>query len=130
MGRATLRDAHCDMAAGGADQALQVAHAGLTRVVADDRADRVLGDFALVGREAGLLELTPEQIALGDFELFVLGVTGKLDDLHAVAHRARDRIQHVGGGDEHHLGEVEGHAEVIVAERRVLLGVEHFEQRR
>ena len=80
--------------------------------------------------QAVRFELALEQIAPGDFELFVLGVTGKLDDLHAVAHGAGNGIEHVGGRDEHHLREIEGDAEIIVAERRVLLGVQHFEQRR
>ena len=39
------------------------------------------------------------------------------------------RVEHVGGGDEHHAREIEGHAEIIVAEGRVLLGIEHLEHR-
>jgi hypothetical protein len=87
---AAFGDAHGDMAADGADQPLQIAHAGLVRVVADDRPD---------------------------------GVLGALDDLHAVAHGAGNGIEPVGGGDEHHLGEIEGNAEIIVApyNRKLLL---------
>ena len=40
-----------------------------------------------------------------------------------------DRLEHVGRGDEHHLREVEIDVEVMVAEGRVLLGVEDFQQR-
>ena len=76
------------------------------------------------------VELALEQIAPGDFELLVLGVAGKLDDLHAVAHGAGNGIEHVGGGDEHDLREIEGDAEIVVAKGRVLLRVEHLEQRR
>ena len=36
----------------------------------------------------------------------------------------------VGGRDEEHSRQVERHVEVVVAERVVLLGVEHLEQRR
>src|SRR5262249_37943973 len=115
--------------ADGADQPLQIAHASLARVVADDRPDGVLGDLALLRRQAVRFELALEQVAPGDFELFVLGVTGKLDDLHAVAHGAGNGIEHVGGRDEHHLREIEGDAEIIVTKRRVLLGIEHLEQR-
>ena len=32
--------------------------------------------------------------------------------------------------DEQHLAQVERHAEIVVAERRVLLRIEHLEQRR
>ena len=39
-------------------------------------------------------------------------------------------VEHVRGGDEHHAGQVERHRQIIVAERVVLLRVEHFEQRR
>src|SRR5262249_57149464 len=69
-------DAHGDVAADGTDQPLQIAHAGLARVVADDRPDGVLGDLALLCGQAVRFELALEQIAPGDFELLVLGVTG------------------------------------------------------
>ena len=113
-----------------ADLALEVAHAGLARVVADDGAQRLVGDLALLGGQPGRRELARHQVALGDLQLLLLGVAGQLDDLHAVAQRPGNRVEHVGGADEHHLRQVERHGEVVVAERRVLLGVEHFEQRR
>ena len=40
------------------------------------------------------------------------------------------RVEHVRRGDEHDPRQVERHAQVIVAESPVLLGVEHFEQGR
>src|SRR6516164_8192012 len=98
-----LGDAHGDMAADRTDQPLQIANARFARVVADDRPDGVLGDLALLRGQAVRFELALEQIAPGDFELFVLGVSGQLDDLHAVAHGAGNGIEHVGGRDEHHL---------------------------
>jgi hypothetical protein len=49
--------------------------------------------------------------------------------LHAVEQRRRD-VERVRSADEHHLGEIEVDFQVVVAERRVLLGIEHFEQRR
>ena len=39
-------------------------------------------------------------------------------------------VQAVRRAHEHHLGQVEIDLEVVVVERRVLLGVQHFEQRR
>ncbi len=42
----------------------------------------------------------------------------------------RNRIEHVRRGDEQHLGQIERHVEVVIAERVVLLRIEHFEQRR
>ena len=70
------------------------------------------------------------QVAPGDLELLVLGVAGEADHLHAVAQRPGDGVEHVGGRDEDHPAEVERHAEVVVAEGVVLLGVEHLEHRR
>src|SRR5262249_62370122 len=75
---AALGDAHGDMAADGVRQPLQAAHAGLARVVADDGPDGVLGDLALLRRQAVGFELALEQIAPGDFQLFVLPLTRTL----------------------------------------------------
>src|SRR6185436_9281553 len=46
-----------DLAADTAQLALEVAHAGLTRVVVHDGADRALGDLEVDVLEAGLLAL-------------------------------------------------------------------------
>src|SRR3712207_2628335 len=43
--------------------------------------------------------------------------------------RRRDRLELVRGADEEDLREVERQVEVVVAERRVLLRVEHLEHR-
>ena len=118
------------MAADGADTALEIAHAGFARVVADDGAKRIFCDLALRGRQSGRFELALEQIALGDLELLLLGVAGDLDDLHAVAHRPGNRVEHIRRADEHDLRQIEGDREIVVAEGRVLLRVEHFQQRR
>ena len=66
----------------------------------------------------------------GDLDLLLLGVAGELEHFHAVAERLRDRVQHVGRADEHHVRQVVLDVEVVIQERVVLFGVEHFEQRR
>ena len=43
---------------------------------------------------------------------------------------ARNGVQHVGRGHEEHLRQVVVHVEIVILEGDVLLGVEHFEQRR
>jgi hypothetical protein len=48
------------------------------------------------------VELAADQVALGDLQLFRRGVAGQRDHLHPVAQRARDGVEHVGGGDEDH----------------------------
>ena len=112
------------------DLPLQVAHAGLTRVLADDGADRVLGQSHLVRAQAVRRQLLGDEEDLRDVDLLDLGVAGEVQHLHAVAQGGRNRVKGVGGGDEHHLGEVERNVQVVVAEVLVLLGVEHLEQGR
>ena len=128
--RLTTGDAHGGIAHDGADLALEIAAAGLPRVATHDRGERLVGEAQLLRLEAVRPELALDQVAFGDLELFFLGVAGQLDHLHAIAQRAGHGVEHVGGGDEQHLRQVEGRAQVIVAESRVLLGVEHLEQRR
>ena len=65
-----------------------------------------------------------------DEDLLVLGVPVELDQLHPVKQRARDGVEHVGRGQEDHVGQVELDLEVMVPERVVLGRVEHLEQRR
>ena len=75
-------------------------------------------------------QLPREQVAPRDLQLLLLGVARELDDFHAVAQRRRNGVEHVRGADEQHLRQIEGHAEIVVAERVVLLRIEHLEQRR
>ena len=76
--------------------ALQVPDAGLAGVVADQIAQRIVGDRPL----ASLIRGTPsawDQVALGDLDLLILGVAGDADHLHAVEQRLR-HAQRVGRG--------------------------------
>ena len=93
-------------------------------------AQRVVVDLRLLRLEAVRLQLPPHEVAPRDLELLAFRVAAEVDDLHPVAERPRDGVQHVGGGDEHHARQVEGHAEVVVAEGAVLLRVQHLQHRR
>src|SRR5438876_2914177 len=125
-----LGDRARDLAVDRADLPLEVADAGLARVLADEPEERVVAHHQLAFLEAVLLQLLRQEEALRDMHLLVLGVAGEPDDLHAVAERRDDRVLDVRGRDEDHLGEVVRHLEVVVAERVVLLGVEDLEERR
>ena len=94
------------------------------------RGQHLVGDAHVVGGQAVLLDLAGQDEAPGDLDLLLLGVAGDADDLHAVEQRAGDGVQHVGRADEHDLGEVEGHAQVVVREGEVLLRVQDLEQGR
>src|SRR5205807_1362605 len=71
-----------------------------------------------------------EQVVASDGELLVLGVAVETDDLHTVEERTRNRVGHIGSGDEQHLGQVELDLEVVVTEGVVLGWVEDREQGR
>src|SRR5665648_923939 len=117
-----------ELAADGADLALQVTHAGFARVARDDLDDRLVAEGHLLRLEAVGVDLPRHQIVPGDVELLLDRVPGEEDDLHAVAQRSRDGFELVGRGDEQHLAEVERQVHVVVAEGDVLLRVEHLEQ--
>ncbi len=82
------------------------------------------------GRQAVQVELLGNDIFLGDMRFLFLAVAGKLQDFEAVEEWRGDRFQHVGRGDEHHFRQVEIDVEIMVAKCRVLLGIEHFQERR
>ena len=71
-----------------------------------------------------------QQVVAGDGDLLLLGVAVERDQLHPVQQRAGDGLDHVGGGQEQHVGQVEVDLQVVVAERVVLRRVEHLEQGR
>ena len=127
--RRPLRDLARDLAADRADLALELADAGLARVAGDDLAQRRVGDLRPGPLQPVALDLARDEVALGDLELLVLGVARDVDDLHPVQQRAGDAIEVVRGADEHDRREVERQVEVVIAERLVLLGVEHLEHR-
>src|SRR3569623_1675866 len=108
--------------------AFEITHAGLARVVADDVPDGPFGDVDLILFETVGLDLLRHQIALGDVELFVLGISRDADHFHAVEQRRRN-VEAVGGADEHHVGQIVIHFEIMIVEGVVLLGVQHFQQR-
>ena len=76
-----------------------------------------------------LFPLLRDEVALCDLHLFLVGVAGKLDNLHPVQKRTRDGIKRVCGGDEKHFGQIEGYLKEVVAEAAVLLPVERLKQR-
>jgi hypothetical protein len=66
------------------DLALEIAHARLAGVAADDLLQGRILELPLARLQAMVLALVGDQVALGDLDLLVLGVAGKADDLHAV----------------------------------------------
>ena len=77
-----------------------------------------------------LFTLLGDQVPLCDLELFLVGIAGQLDDLHAVQQGARDRRGGVRGGDEEDAGEIKRQFKEVVAEAGVLLPVQRLQKRR
>src|SRR5262249_22457240 len=127
---AAFGDPHGDIAQSRADLAFELAHTGFARVVANDRVQRVVGELGLFRRQPVRGELPFDEIPLRDLELLVLGVAREIDDLHAVAQWSRNVVDDIRGADEHDSRQIDWHAEIIVAESRVLLQVQHREERR
>ncbi len=80
--------------------------------------------------DAVLLDLPGDQVLECDVYLFLFRVALQLDDLHAVAQRIGNGIEHVRRGNEQHLRQIERHVEVVIAEAEVLLRIERLQQRR
>src|SRR5438552_5015010 len=64
----------------------------------------------------------------GNGQFFFLCITRQFDDLHSVAKGWLNGIKQVGRGNEHDLGKIEGNAQVIISESRVLFWVQDFQQ--
>src|SRR5215469_254963 len=112
------------------DLALEIADAGLPREAVDDLPQAFLGELQLLADlDAVFVGLLGDQVLACDVDLLLTGVARELDDLHAVAQGLRDGIHPVGRGDEGDLRKIEGHVEIVVAERGVLLGIENLHQR-
>ena len=77
-----------------------------------------------------LVNLPWNQVLEGNVNLLFFRVALEFDDLHAVAQRLGNGIEHVGGRDEKHLGKVKRHVEVVIAECKVLFRIESLKESR
>ena len=119
-----------DLAADRRDLSLKVAQAGFAGVVGDHFLDRAGADDQVFRGQAVGVKLLGDDVFLGDQRLLFFAVAGKMQDLHPVEQGGGDRLQDVGGRDEHDLREVEIDIQIIVPEGGILLGVKHFQERR
>src|SRR5690606_28896595 len=116
-----LRDLHGDAADDAGDLPLEAADARFAGVVVDDGLDGLGLEGEDLRLDAVLLELLGYEVVARDVELLAPRVTRDLDDLHAVLEGRRDGVADVRRRDEHHLREVVGDLEVVIAEGVVLL---------
>ena len=97
--------------------------------MANDIQQGVLGYFEFVFVQPVLLLLLRHQITMANICLFVFRVTGKPDDFHTIEQR-RGNIQAIRRANEHDMRKIEIDLEIVIVESRVLLGIQHLEQRR
>ena len=76
------------------------------------------------------LHLLRHKVPFRDLEFFLVCIARNIDDFHPVPQRVGDRVFIVGGGDEQHAAQIEGHIDVVIPEREILLRVQRLQQRR
>ena len=64
-----------------------------------------------------------DEVFLRDGQLLLGHISGNVDNLHPVPQRLGDGVQHVCRANEQHLGQVDGHVQVVVKERVILFGI-------
>ena len=101
--RILLDKAHGALAAHGGKLPFERAHAGLSGVAGDDFADGIVCEPDVRFCDAVLGKLLGKQMALGNLQLFFVGIRPQFDDLHAVEQRSGDGVGGVGSRDEHAL---------------------------
>ena len=89
-----------NLAADVADFALQIAHARLAGVGANQAGYGFVREFDVLIGEPGLRHLLLHQELLGDLNFFLLGVAMQPQHFHAVLQRGRNGVDHVGSRDE------------------------------
>src|SRR5690606_35527466 len=124
-----LCDPRCHPSAHGVDPLLEVPHAGLARVSRDDPVERIIEDLDVAGLEAVGIDRLRYEVSPRDLSLLLRRVPGQPNDLATIAERTGDVLEDVRRRDEEHLAQVEGKTEIVVPEGRVLLGIEHLEER-
>ena len=116
------------LAGHGGDLPVEASHPRLSRVSPGHLADRLGLEGELVLGQTMGGQLLGDQILPRDPDLLLVRVPDQRQDLHPISKRARNILERVGGGDEEHLRQVEGHAQVVVDEGVVLGGIQDLEQ--
>ena len=109
--------------------AVKTADARFARVQPNQLTQSAVGNRPFVFFQSRGFALFFNQVAFGDFDLFVLGIARNTDDFHTIQQRTR-HFQRIRRRDEHHVGQVVIDFQIMVAERAVLRGVKNLQQRR
>ena len=117
------------LAADGGYELFEPSDARLAGVAVNHISYRVVREAELTRGESVFLELFGDKMLLGDMELLLSRIAAEFYNLHAVIERRGDIGSDIRRGYKQHLAQVIGNLKIIVPERIVLFGIEHFEQR-
>ena len=84
----------------------------------------------MLGGNPVVLKLARDQKLAGNLQFLLVGVTGKLDDLHPIRQGRRHRVQQIRGANKQDIGKIERQIQVMIAEGMILFRVQDLEQRR
>ena len=94
---------HGDFAGQAPEHLLELPHAGLARVAADDLGDHLVRKLYLFRAQAGFLQPPRPQVAFRNLAFFIFAVTGQPNNFHPVEQGFGDRIQGIRSGDKEDL---------------------------
>ncbi len=108
------------------DFAFKLTQAGFAGVFHNCGAQCGVRDGQIFFADAVLFHLLRQNMPPDDLQLFLFGVTRQANHFHAVAQRRLNGVKQVGRRHKHDVRQIEWHAQVIVAEGKVLFRVEDF----
>ena len=118
-----------NLARDSAELSLELADPALASVAGHDAHHRIVREVDSLSTQSRFLELSRNQILLGDLGLLLFCVSGEVHDFHSVEQRSRNVLNEIARGDEQNFAQVERNSEIVIGERVVLRGIEDLEQR-
>ena len=107
----------------------QAAHASLACIISDDITHGIFRDGKLTCFDGIFFKDFGQEMAFGNLNFFIFGITGQADNFHSVQKRAW-HIQRVCRCHEHHVGQIIINFQIMVVESAVLLRVQNLQQGR
>ena len=111
------------------DFAFQISNASFISVIADNFAQRRLGEFYFRRFQAAVFKLARDEKLCGNFEFIFFDIAREFDHFHAVQQWIGDGHIGIGGGNEHHVRKIVIEFQVMIREGVILFRVQHFEHR-
>ena len=105
---------------------LQLAHSGFPRILRDDSADNARAEGQRLIIQSVFPPLARQEVALSDFQLFLLRIARKRENLQPITQRPGNPSQIVGRNDPEYLRQIKGKIHVPIAECVVLRRIKNL----